>query len=95
MKRIGIVASKVAKDNLLLYNFYVVLLSSLLSLLIFLLSAFAVLVGLALIAFITRGFMTLDLRAGLSSVLTVAMVTLAVVVGCINLAAVLINIKGK
>jgi hypothetical protein len=93
MKRIGIVASRIAKDNLLLYNFYVVLISFLLSLLVFFVSGFTLFVGLALISYITQGFMVIEPGTGFSSFLTVCMVALAVVIGVINLVAVMVNIK--
>jgi hypothetical protein len=92
MKRIGIAASHIAKDNLLLYNIFVCLLSSLLSLLIFLVSSFSLLAGVALVSYLMRGFMAIDATTGL---LRTAFIALAVVVGLINLAAVLANIKLK
>ena len=93
MKRIGIAASRIAKDNLLLYNFCVVVISFLLSLLVFFISGFTLFVGLALISYITKGFMVIEPGTGLSSFLAICVVTLAVVVGVINLVAVMVNIK--
>jgi hypothetical protein len=93
MKRIGITASRIAKDNLLLYNFYVLLISFLLSLLIFFVSGFALIVGLALISYITKGFMVIEPGTGFSSFLAICMIALAIVVGVINLVAILLNIK--
>ncbi len=93
MKRIGIAASRIAKGNLWLYNFYVLLISFLFSLLIFFISGFTLIVGLALISYITKGFMVIEPGTGFSSFLAICMVSLAAVVGVINLAAVLFNIK--
>ena len=92
MKRIGIAASRVAKDDLVLYNSFVLLLSFLLSLLIFLISAFSILAGMALTSYMTRGFMLIDPGSGLCKF---ALFGLAVLVGLINLTAVLVNIKIK
>ena len=92
MKRIGIAASHIAKDNLALYNIFVCLLSSLLSLLIFLVSSFSLLVGMALVSYLMRGFMVIDATTGL---VRTALIALAVVVGLINLTAVIANIRLK
>ncbi|NTV29874.1 MAG: hypothetical protein HGA80_07325 [Candidatus Omnitrophica bacterium] len=93
MKRIGIAASRIAKDSLWLYNFYVILISFLFSLLVFFISGFTLIIGLALISYITKGFMVIEPGTGFSSFLTICMVALVVVVGTINLAAILFNIK--
>jgi hypothetical protein len=95
MKRIGIAASKIAKDSLLLYNFYVIMLSCLFSLLIFFLCSLSLLAGLALTSTVTRGFVVFEPGTGLTSVFMVCMAVLAIVVGLINLAAILINIRLK
>ena len=92
MKRIGITASHIAKDDFLLYNAFVLLLSFLLSLLIFFISAFSILAGITLTSYVTRGFMAIDSTAG---TFKFAFFGLAVVVGLINLTAVLVNIKLK
>jgi hypothetical protein len=92
MKRIGIVASRIAKDDLVSYNLFVLLLSFLLSFLIFLVSAFAVLAGMALTSYVTRGFLAIDAGSGL---FRVALIALTLMVGVINLMAVLGNIKLK
>ncbi len=92
MKRIGIAASRIAKDDLVLYNLFVVILAFLLSLLIFLTCAFALLAGVALVSYLTRGYMAMDAGTGLYKF---AIIGLAAAIGVINLAAVLINIKLK
>jgi hypothetical protein len=95
MKRIGIAASKIAKDNLFLYNFYVIVLSCLFSLLIFFLCSLSLLAGLALTSTVTRGFVIFEPGTGLMSVFTVCMAVLATMVGLINLVAILINARFK
>jgi hypothetical protein len=92
MKRIGIAASRIAKDDLVSYNMFVLILSFLLSLLIFLISAFSILAGVAVTSYVTRGFMSMDPGTGFFKF---AFFGLAVVVGLINLVAVLVNIKLK
>jgi hypothetical protein len=92
MKRIGIAASHIAKDDLVLYNVFVLLLSFLLSLLIFFISAFSILVGIGLTSYMSRGFMVLDAGAGFFKF---AFFGLVAVVAVINLVAVLVNIKLK
>ena len=93
MKRIGILASRIAKDNLMLYNFYVLLLSGLFSLIIFFLSAFSIVAGLALMMYVTKGIMMIGPEAGFIKLLMTSMAVLAVVVGIVNLVAVLMNVR--
>jgi hypothetical protein len=93
MKRIGITASRIAKGNLWLYNVYVLILSFLLCLLVFFLSGFTLIVGLALISFITRGFMVVEMGTGFSALLITCMIALTVVVGVMYLFAVMRNFK--
>ena len=93
MKRIGIAASHIAKDNLCLYNTYVLILSFLLSLLVFFLSSFTLIVGLALISYVTQGFMVIEPGTGFSALLGICLAALAAVVGLICLVAILLNIK--
>ncbi|MBF0486163.1 MAG: hypothetical protein HQL16_06590 [Candidatus Omnitrophica bacterium] len=95
MKRIGIAASRIAKDNLFLYNFFVLLISGLLSLLIFFVSGFSLIVGLALVSYLTKGFAVFEPGTGFSSMLFICFAALAVVVGIINLLAILVNLKLK
>jgi hypothetical protein len=92
MKRIGIAASRIAKDDIVLYNVFVILLSTLFSMMIFCVSAFAILAGVALVSYATRGFMSID--AG-SSIFRYMVLGLSAVVGLVNLVAILTNIKLK
>ncbi len=92
MKRIGVAASRCAKDDLVLYNVLVVLFSLLLSLFIFLISAFAVVLGIVLTAWVIRGFATIDLGTAL---FRYSLAGLAATTGVINLVAILLNIKIK
>ncbi|MBF0620204.1 MAG: hypothetical protein HQL19_08565 [Candidatus Omnitrophica bacterium] len=95
MKRIGIAASLAAKDNITRYNILVVVYSVLFSLLIFFCCGFVLIAGLALIAYATKGFLVIEPKTGFSSIVTVCLMALAVVIGLVNLAAILVNIKLK
>lgn len=92
MKRIGIAASHIAKDDLVLYNVFVLILSFLFSLLIFCISAFSILAGIVLTSYVTRGFMAIDPGAGSFKFAFFGLVVLVVL---INLAAILVNVKLK
>ena len=64
MERIGIAASKIAKGNLHLYNFYVVLLTLLFSFLVYFLTGSAIVFALVLIAIIMNKGIMPDLNEG-------------------------------
>ncbi len=76
----------------MLYNVFVVLLSSLLSLFIFLVSAFTVVLGISLTSWAVHGFLTLDPGTALFKF---SLAGLGAITGVINLTAILINIKIK
>ncbi len=86
------IASRIAKDDLVAYNLFVLLLAFLLSLLLFFVSAFSILLGMALTSYVTRGFMAINASDG---AFRLALMALAVLVGLINLVAVIVNIKLK
>ena len=60
MERIGIAASKISKGNLLFYNCYVVLISSLFSFFIFVLTGATVFFALVIISYLGVGIIGLD-----------------------------------
>lgn len=93
MKRIGILSSKIAKENLILYNFYVLLFSGLFSLIIFFLSAFAVVVGLSLMLYLTKGTVAITSEVVFMKLFMTSLVVLVIIIGMMNLVAVLVNIK--
>ena len=98
MERIGIAASKMAKGNLLWYNAYVVLLSFLFALLIFLIGASAVVIALIVLGYIVQGGgpgLAGQGRFGeeWQSIMLVCLGSLSFVVGCSTLVAILRNIK--
>lgn len=95
MKRIGIAASKIAKGNFFLYNFFVILLSFLFSLLVFTISGLLIVLGLAIISKITQMPIIMNLQNGQASPISVCMIFLGVIIGIFNLYAIIINVRIK
>lgn len=93
MKRIGIAASKMSKGNVPLYNLYVVLISCLFSLLIFLAAGTTIAMALILIGYLGTEIMGLEFKKSWSVVMIVCMTTLTVVVALFNIFGILINIR--
>ena len=93
MERIGIAASKIAKGNFFLYNFFVFLISFLFGFLVFFISGSSIIVVLVLIAYFTSPSHVPDLQKGWVAVMTACMICLAVVVMFFTLCAVFKNIK--
>jgi uncharacterized membrane protein len=93
MKRIGMIAGKIAKDNLLAYNLYVLLFAGLFALIIALLSGFSLVAALAVVAHVTGGATALESGNMFGRTLLVSLVSLAVVVGIVTLVAVGVNLK--
>lgn len=93
MKRIGIAASKIAKNNILLYNFYVILISFIFSLFIFVLAGATVFFSLVVIAYIGNEVTPVDFKEDWGRILAVCMVSLTMIVVFLNLIAISKNIK--
>jgi len=93
MKRIGIVSSRISKGNRALYNFYVVLISILFSVFVFVIAGSIVVFALAIIKYIGVEIMGMEFEKSWTSILSVCMVSLTVVVTLFNLFAILINFK--
>ena len=94
MERIGIAASKMAKGNLFVYNFYVILLSFLFSLLLFFIAGTSIVLSLIVIGSIASG-LSAELSGQWMAVVRVCMGVLTGVVSCINLFAVIKNVRFK
>ena len=92
MKRIGRAASHMAKGNLVLYNFYVVLIASLFSFFMFLVAGSTVLFAVFIIAYVDREIMGSP-KDYWSTTIMICMVTLTVSIGFFNLLAIVKNIK--
>lgn len=93
MKRIGIAASKISKGNLFLYNFYVVLISFLVSLFMFIVAGATVLFSLIFINYVANEIMAVPFEKSFTSILSVCMISLTVVITVFNLAAIIKNIR--
>ena len=93
MKRIGIAASKIAKGNLLLYNFFVILITLLFSLLLFLISGSSIVIALVILAYLTSAGALPDLEKGWIPTMIICMRFLAAVIGLLVFSALAINIR--
>ena len=93
MKRIGIAASKISKGNLALYNFYVVVISALFSLCIFIIAGSVVIFALAIIKYVGNEIMGVEFEKSWRSVLSICMISLTVVITLFNVFAILKNFK--
>jgi lysylphosphatidylglycerol synthetase-like protein (DUF2156 family) len=93
MKRIGITASKISKGNIFLYNLYVVIISMLFSLFIFVVAGATVIFALTIISRIADEVMTPGSPKDWRTIMTMCMVSLTVVVALFNMTAITLNIK--
>lgn len=93
MKRVGVAASKIAKDNLFLYNCYVVLISSLFSLFIFIVSGFVVTFALIIIGYVGKEIMLVRFERDWSDILVVCMISLTIITAIFNLLIISKNIR--
>lgn len=81
MKRIGITASKISKGNVPLYNLYVVLISCLFSLFIFIAAGATIALALMLIGYVG------------TEIVMACMAVLTIVVALFNIFAILVNVR--
>jgi len=95
MERIGIAASKMAQGNLVLYNLFVVLISILFSLFLFVIAGSSMVLALLILAYVVNGVMPLEFEKNWSGIFRLCMITLTIVVSLFNLAAILKNIRLK
>ncbi len=93
MKRIGIVSSRISKGNRALYNLYVVLISMLFSIFVFVIAGSIVIFALAIIKYVGTEIMGMEFEKSWKPIFSVCMVSLTVVVTLFNLFAILINFK--
>ena len=93
MERIGLTASKIAQGNLWLYNVFVILISFLFSVIMFVISGSTVLIALIIVFYLGNGLLEDQLSGKFSSVLTICLVSLSVVIGVFNVVAIVKNIK--
>lgn len=95
MQRIGIAASHIAKGSLFSYNFFVVLISFLFSLLILIVSGSVITLGLIAIAYLTQIRSIMDLSQGALSPIPVCLMFLSMITGVFCFYAIAVNIKIK
>lgn len=95
MERIGIAASKIAKGNLFLYNFFVLLVTFLFSLLVFLVAGSVIVIVLIFIAYVNNHGAYPDLEQGWIPLMVISLQCLAVVISLISLYAIGINVRLK
>jgi hypothetical protein len=95
MRRIGIAASHIARGSLFLYNSFVILISFLCSLLVFVISGLAIILGLFLISYLAHFPSMVDFKQGIVSPLSMCLICLAIVTVLFNLYAIGMNIKIK
>jgi len=93
MLRIGIAASKMSKGSLLTYNLYVILIACLISLFIFLICGFSILLIVFLVSLILHAIKPADFHASWLHMFKICLVILGIVVGVLNLVAILKNIQ--
>ena len=93
MIRIGIAASKMSKGGVLSYNLYVVLISCLFSLFVFLICGLSILLIVFLVSLILHALKPSDFHASWVHMFKICLIVLALVVGGFNLAAIFRNIQ--
>ena len=95
MQRIGIAASKIAKGNFFLYNFFVILITFLFSLLILFIAGSSIVVALIIMAYVTSAGALPDLQKGRMPIVFVCLRVLATVIALLALSAIIVNVKFK
>ena len=93
MLRIGIAASKITKGSLLSYNLCVILISSLVSLLIFLLCGFSILIIVFLVSLGLHALKPESFHSGWVHMFKICLIVLGVVVGIFNIIAIAKNLQ--
>jgi len=93
MRRIGIAASKMAKDNLLTYNLFVILISFLFSVIVFFICAVVILLVVLLTSVILHAVNPADFHSGWVHMFKICLFILAFVVGVFTLTAILKNVQ--
>lgn len=93
MKRIGIAASKISKGNVPLYNLYVVLISCLFSLFIFIAAGATIALALMLIGYVGTEIVGVEFKRDWSLIVMVCMAVLTIVVALFNIFAILVNVR--
>ncbi len=93
MRRIGIAASKMAQGSLSKYNVFVIMIAFLCSLLLFFICGFSILAALFLVSLVCRPFLPSGFNTASPAIVRMCLVALAVVIGILNVLAVIKNVK--
>lgn len=93
MKRIGIAASRISKGSLKFYNLYVVLISFLFSLLLFVIAGLSVFLAIGIVSFFGHETMTEELRSHWTTIMSICLKALGLAVIVFNIVALAINLK--
>lgn len=93
MDRIGIAASKMAKKNLWLYNFYVLVLSFLVCFIVFLIAGGAIFLGLTVFGLMAKGALPSHVHPEWLMMFRLSLACLTVAISLIALTAIIKNFK--
>jgi len=93
MQRIGIAASKMARNSLLTYNLFVILISSLFAIIVFLICGLSILLVVLLSSVLLHAFRPSEVHSGWVHMFKICLIILGAVVGIFNLVAILKNIQ--
>jgi len=93
MKRIGIAASKIAKGNLFFYNLYVVLISSLFSLFVYIVAGSMVIFAFTIMTYVGNEVMPSNFQKDWSSIFAICIIFLSIIVVLFDLFAIFLNVK--
>ena len=95
MERIGITASKIAKGNLAWYNFYVILITFLLALFLFFISAAAIVLALIILGYILQEVLQTPFKQDWAAIIRICMVSLTFVISAVTIFALARNVRIK
>lgn len=93
MKRIGIAASRMSQGNLVRYNCYVVLISFLFSLFMFIIAGSTVVFALIIIAYVGNEITSFQFEKTWPAALNISMVSLTILTAVFNLLAISRNLR--
>ena len=95
MERIGITASKIAKGNLAWYNFYVIVITFLLALFLFFISAAAIVLALIILGYILQEVLQAPFKQDWVAIIRICMISLTFVISIVIIFALARNIRIK
>ena len=93
MKRIGVAASRMSKGNLAFYNFYVVLISFLLSFFVFIFVGSMMIFSLIILNYVGKELGFPNLLENKSFIIKLLIILLSIIMGVFNLLAIVRNLK--